>query len=96
MAVLLNRLANQRVAVRYVGQLLAAFRDEEIGTIQTAPDDQTVAPLSLINQPLDEPLANRELEILSLPGATAAQQGDCRKAFHFPGDRKTTHDQHLR
>ncbi len=66
MAALLNRLANQRVAVRYVGQLLAAFKDENIGTIQAAPDDQTDAPLSLINQSLVEPMTNREIEILAL------------------------------
>ena len=29
------------------------------------------------------------------PGTAAEQQGDCRKAFHFPRDRQTTHNQHL-
>ena len=66
MAALLSRLSNQKIALSYVGQLLAAFKDEEIGRVQAAPDSLTVDPLSLINRSLDEPLTKREFEILSL------------------------------
>jgi len=62
---LLSRLAKRKTSAKYVGRLLAAFENEEIGTVQTAPNDQIVVPLSLINQPLDELLTNRELEILT-------------------------------
>ncbi len=51
---------------------------------QTAPDDQTVAPLSLINQPLDEPLANRELEILSLLEQRLRNKEIAEKLFISP------------
>jgi len=84
MADLLNRLAKQRVAVRYVGQLLAAFRDEKLETVQTAPNDQTVVPLSLINQPLDEPLTNRELEILTLLEQRLRNKEIAEKLFISP------------
>jgi len=46
MAVLLDCLANKSVAARYVGQLLAAFKNEGVGMVQAAPSDQTIAPLS--------------------------------------------------
>lgn len=63
---LLSRLSRSNIAATYVGQLLTAFKDEEIGRVQAAPDSLTVDPLSLINQSLDEPLTKREFEILSL------------------------------
>ncbi len=71
MADLLNRLANQRVAVRYVGQLLAAFRNEEQVVVPDASGQDILPPRppvspSLHPQPLIEPLTNRELEILTL------------------------------
>ena len=66
MAALLSRLSNQKIALSYVGQLLAAFKDEEIGRAQATSDSLTVDPLSLINQSLDESLTKREFEILSL------------------------------
>ena len=66
MATLLSRLSNQKIALSYVGQLLAAVKDEEIGRAQATSDSLTVDPLSLINKSLDEPLTKREFEILSL------------------------------
>jgi LuxR family maltose regulon positive regulatory protein len=66
MATLLSRLSNQKIALSYVEQLLAAFKDEEIGRAQATSDSLTVDPLSLINKSLDEPLTKREFEILSL------------------------------
>jgi len=63
---LLSRLAKRKTSAKYVGRLLAAFENEEIGTVQTTSDGQTDAPLSLINEPLAESLTNRELEILTL------------------------------
>ena len=66
MAALLSRLSNQKIALSYVGQLIAAFKDEEVGRVQAAAGSLTVDPLSSINQSLDEPLTKREFEILSL------------------------------
>jgi len=84
MAVLLDCLANKSVAARYVGQLLAAFKNEGVGMVQAAPSDQTIAPLSLRNQPLVEPLTNRELEILNLLEQRLRNKEIAEKLFISP------------
>lgn len=71
MADLLNRLGKQNIAVKYVGRLLAAFRNEEQVVVPDASDQDILPPRpsvspSLHPQPLIEPLTNRELEILTL------------------------------
>jgi LuxR family maltose regulon positive regulatory protein len=63
---LLNRVAKQNIAVKYVGKLLASFRSERVGPVRTTPDDQSVAPLHLSHPYPVESLTNREIEILSL------------------------------
>lgn len=52
--------------------------------VQAAPNDHTIAPLSLINQPLDEPLTNRELEILSLLDQRLRNKEIAEKLFISP------------
>ena len=53
MAALLSRLSNQKIALSYVGQLLAAFKDEEIGRVQDEPlTKREFKILSLLEQRL--------------------------------------------
>ncbi len=66
MADLLNRLAKQNMDIKYVGQLLTAFRKEGNFTVSTASDAQPLTPLSSSHPYMDETLTKRELEILSL------------------------------
>jgi LuxR family maltose regulon positive regulatory protein len=63
---LLKRLAEKNVASGYIGQLLAAFREDQSGVKHGTFETQTVGRPSVSNQPLVEPLTNRELEILDL------------------------------
>ena len=65
MADLLNRLIKKKVAVDYIGKILAALRDEE-QMAQDAPEDQPAPEPVMKSQPLVEPLTNRELDILEL------------------------------
>jgi len=81
---LLSRLSRSNIAATYVGQLLTAFKDEEIGRVQAASDNQAVGPLSLINQSLEEPLTNRELEILSLLEQLLRNKEIAEKLFISP------------
>jgi LuxR family maltose regulon positive regulatory protein len=66
MAELLNRLAKQNIAMKYAGELLAAFRSERLGPGRTTLDDQRVAHLYSSHPYLDGSLTNREIEILAL------------------------------
>lgn len=66
MADLLKRLHKQNVAVEYIDRLLAAFRDDEYGVVPEASDHPSVPPPPVNTQPLDEPLTNRELDVLEL------------------------------
>ena len=89
MAVLLDCLANKSVAARYVGQLLAAFRNEEQIVVPDA-SDQDILPSrppvspSLHPQPLIEPLTNRELEILTLLEQRLRNKEIAEKLFISP------------
>jgi LuxR family maltose regulon positive regulatory protein len=84
MAELLNRLAKQNIAVKYVGKLLAGFRNEGTGYVQTEEDDKIVAPLAFMDQPLDEHLSNREFEILSLLTQRLSNKEIAEKLFISP------------
>jgi LuxR family maltose regulon positive regulatory protein len=53
---LLMQLARQNVALDYIGQILAAFRDDERAVIPEAADHKSLV----------EPLTNRELDVLEL------------------------------
>jgi ATP/maltotriose-dependent transcriptional regulator MalT len=66
MADLLKRLARQNVAVRYIGQILAAFRDDERRAAPEKSVHLVAHPSYMRLHALAEPLTNRELEILEL------------------------------
>jgi LuxR family maltose regulon positive regulatory protein len=77
MADLLKRLIKKNVAVAYIDRLLAAFRDDKQAMVPEASDAQAAPapsleptfprpPVSSPPPPLDEPLTNRELQILEL------------------------------
>jgi LuxR family maltose regulon positive regulatory protein len=59
---LLKQLVRQNVALDYIGQILAAFRDDERAFGPEAADQPIASP----RQPLVEPLTNRELDVLEL------------------------------
>jgi ATP/maltotriose-dependent transcriptional regulator MalT len=52
--------------VDYVGQILAAYRQDERALARGEPDPQTAHPQTLRNSPGEEFLTERELEILAL------------------------------
>jgi LuxR family maltose regulon positive regulatory protein len=66
MADLLKRLVKQNVAVGYIEKLLAAFRDDEQVAVPEVLKPQAALTLAASPQPLEDPLTNRELEILQL------------------------------
>ena len=59
-------LYEKNVASGYIGQLLAAFREDQTGANHETFEPQAVGRPSVSNQPLVAPLTNRELEILDL------------------------------
>ena len=71
MADLLKRLQKQNVAVDFIEKLLAAFADGELDAMpvvaahHSLPDEPPVR-LSAPEQPLVEPLTNREVDVLAL------------------------------
>lgn len=66
MSDLLNRLKKHNLAVRYVDQLLAAFRDEKLGKVQKETDRPPVQLSAAGNQSAAWTLTNRELDVLDL------------------------------
>ena len=66
MADLLKRLANQNVAVRYIGQILAGFSSDERRVAMEESGHRVAHPSYMSLAALAEPLTNRELEILAL------------------------------
>ncbi len=67
MADLLTRLVEQNVAVGYVGELLAAFREKERRPVPQASESERAQPPSSSTEMWSvEPLTQREQEILSL------------------------------
>jgi LuxR family maltose regulon positive regulatory protein len=63
---LLKRLAEKNIAVDYIGQLLAAFREDQLGVKPEELRTQVELRPFFGTQPLAEPLTDRELEILEL------------------------------
>ena len=63
---LLKRLAAKNIALDYIGQLLAAFREDQNGVKPGAFGTKTSGKSSFSNQPLVDHLTNREFEILNL------------------------------
>ena len=62
MADLLKQLIKQNVAVGYIGQILAAFREDERAVGPEVADQPIASP----RQPLVDPLTHRELDVLDL------------------------------
>ena len=74
MAPLLHRLAERNTTSRFIGNLLAAFRDENIDSQPRSAKDRFPAVSA---QPLSAPLTRREIEILDLlaPGLVNKEIG---------------------
>jgi LuxR family maltose regulon positive regulatory protein len=64
MADLLQRLTEQEADHRYADQILAAFREEKSETLPDVTGAHIVDQQSVSNQGLDDPLTEREIEIL--------------------------------
>jgi LuxR family maltose regulon positive regulatory protein len=74
---LLKQLVRQNVALDYIGQILAAFRDDEQAVITEAANQ----PITSDHQPLVEPLTNRELDVLELLAQRLSNQEIAEKLF---------------
>jgi LuxR family maltose regulon positive regulatory protein len=66
MADLLKRLHERNVAMDYIEKLLAAFRDDEQMLAQDVANSQAPLTLAARSQLLEDPLTNRELDVLEL------------------------------
>ena len=66
LAILLNQLGRQGIAPDYIGQILAAFGNEERGARHDEPGQEKTQPPSFSFPPLVESLTDRELEVLAL------------------------------
>jgi LuxR family maltose regulon positive regulatory protein len=66
MADLLQRLHKQNVAVDYIEKLLAAFRDDEQVLVQDVSESQASLALAASQQLSEDPLTNREVDVLEL------------------------------
>jgi LuxR family maltose regulon positive regulatory protein len=84
MAELLKQLIKQNVAVDYIGQILAAFREDEHRTMPGESDLPTAHPPPLSTQPLVEALTNRELQILDLLAQRLRNKEIAEKLFISP------------
>jgi len=84
MAGLLNRLAKQNIAVKYVGQILTAFSNDGIGAVPDTSKDQIIHPSEVSTQPWDEALTNREIEILALLAQRLRNKEIAEKLFISP------------
>jgi LuxR family maltose regulon positive regulatory protein len=84
MAGLLNRLANQNIAVKYIEQILAAFSNDGIGAVPDTSEDQIIHPSEVSTQPWDEALTNREIEILILLAQRLRNKEIAEKLFISP------------
>jgi LuxR family maltose regulon positive regulatory protein len=87
---LLMQLARQNVALDYIGQILAAFRDDERAVIPEAADQ----PITSGHQSLVEPLTDRELDVLDLLTQRLSNQEIAEKLFISTTTVKT-HLQHI-
>ena len=89
MAGLLKQLVKQNVALDYIGQILAAFRDDERTVVPEAADQPTAYPRqprrpSPPYQSLVESLTNRELDVLDLLEQRLSNKEVAAKLFISP------------
>jgi LuxR family maltose regulon positive regulatory protein len=81
---LLHRLAEQNIAVKYVGQLLEAFNNDGIRALPEPSGGQSIHPSAGTTQPRDEALTGRELEILTLLAKRLRNKEIAEKLFISP------------
>jgi LuxR family maltose regulon positive regulatory protein len=86
---LLKRLAAKNIALDYIGQLLAAFREDQNGVKPGTFGAQTAGKSVFSNQPLVDPLTKREFEILDLLAQRLHNKEIAAKLFISPGTIKT-------
>jgi LuxR family maltose regulon positive regulatory protein len=96
---LLKQLVRQNVALDYIGQILAAFRDDERAVVPEAADRPTASPRqprrpSPPSQPLVEPLTNRELDVLELLAQRLSNKEIAEKLF-ISGETIKSHLQNI-
>ncbi len=66
MVALLKRFAKQNHDVEFTLRILGAFNEENAEVLLDATDEQIVDQQSISNQSLDDPLTEREMEILAI------------------------------
>ena len=82
---MLKRLIHQNVAVNYIYQVLAAFKDDKRSV---PPDPLDPAAALAQTQAMIDPLTNRELEILSLLAQRLRNKEIAEKLFISPATVK--------
>jgi len=96
MADLLTRLLQHGKAVDYIERILAAFDAYESVDKRDKPSPQSEQQLRIRNQALDEPLTNRELEILSFLGQGLQNKEIADRIFISPENIYRKLDSHNR
>ena len=86
---LLKRLSEKNVVTDFIGQLLAAFREDQNDVKPGAIGTQTVSKSFFGNQSLIKPLTNRELQILDLLEQHLQNKEIAAKLFVSPETIKT-------
>ena len=81
MADLLKSLHEQNVAVDYIEKLLAAFSDDEQVLVQDVSGAKAPLTLAAGPEPLEDPLSNRELDILELLAQRLSNKEIAEKLF---------------
>jgi LuxR family maltose regulon positive regulatory protein len=84
MAHLLGRLVKRNPALAYAGQILAAFGSSDAGSRRNASDDIGRSRSSLPDDPLIEPLSNREIEVLKMLAKGASNNDIAASLFISP------------
>ena len=89
LAKLLHRLKLDEEALRYVGRILAAFKENEQRAYGESTESSTQLRTSSAHQPLIEPLSKRELEILRLLALHLSNQEIADKLYISTGTVKS-------
>ena len=84
MADLLKQLVRKNVAVSYIGQILAAFKEDEHRAMHAESDHPGSYSPSSSTQPLVEPLTNREIDVLELLAQRLQNKEIADKLFVSP------------